>query len=330
MLSNDGVVLFLWTPSKDRKKEYILERLKGEFQKLGIEVFQLDITSSGAFEELERINNYFLSVPFTKKHFVFSLDGDGFELELKMDGLWVDNIQYNVFTYLTKHPEYFQKELAGINSWYISILNCVQGGVGYIEEKYPHLDGIEYMVLPAFQSRYSELAMTERNYDVLLLADYTGDGILTNMLEIFNQNSIHVMIYGEGWKNAGIDRMESVRFMVEEELLFERKLELMGQSKIVLFVHPSPMELADIDIISAIANGAAVFTEDTEEMADLFQDKTEIVLYDIKQREILSDMIQNLLKSTENLERISNEGKSKARQIGDLSCFAEKILERCK
>ncbi len=325
-----GVALFFWTPSRERKKEYILERLGEEFQKHGIETFQLDITSLEAFEELEKINKYFLSIPFDKKHFVFSLDGDGFELPLKMDGLWVDNIQYNVFTYLTKHPECFQQELAGINSWYISIMNCVQSGVGYIEERYPHLDGVEYMVFPALQSRYSELEIAERNCDVLLLADYIDDETLAKMLETFNQNSIHVTIYGEGWKNAGIDQMESVWFLTQEELLFERKLELMGQSKIVLFVHASPMELADIDIISAMASGAVVLTEKNEEMVHLFQDKIEIVLYDIRQQETLIDMICNLLKSTETMERISNKGKSKARQIGDLSCFAEKILERCK
>lgn len=324
-----GVALFLWTPSKERKKEYILERLQEEFQKFGIETFQLDITSSEAFEELAEIDNYFLSVSSDKKRFVFSLDGDGFEMVLKMDGLWVDNIQYNVFTYLTKHPECFRQELAGINSWYISILNCVQSGVGYIEEKYPHLDGAEYIVFPAFQSRYSELKITERNYDVLLLADYTADGLI-NVVEKFNQTSINVIIYGRGWKNTETGRMESIRFIAEEERLFERKLELMGQSKIVLFIHSSPMETADIDIISAMAGGAVVFTEKVKEIADLFEDKNEIMLYDMNQQEELTDMIWELLKCPESLEKISDAGKSKARQIGDLSCFAEKIIERCK
>lgn len=325
-----GVALFLWTPSKERKKEFILEKLEEEFQKLGIETFQLDISSPEAFEELVKLDGYFLSVSSNKKRFVFSLDGDGFEMVLKMDGLWVDNIQYNVFTYLTKHPEYFRQELAGINSWYISILNCVKSGVEYIEEKYPHLDGAEYMVFPAFQGRYSELEITERKYDVLLLTDYTADETVTSILERLNQYHINVAVYGEGWGNAKIDEMEFIHFIVEEDLLFGRKLEFMGRSKIVLFFHLPNMEMADIDVISAMANGAVVFTEKVEEIDELFEDKKEIILYGRNQWERLTDIIWELLKCTENLKKIAGFGKSRAMQCGDLSCFAEKIIERCK
>lgn len=325
-----GVALLLWTPSKERKKEFILGVLEEEFQKLGIETFQLDISSSEAFKELAKIDSYFLSVSSDKKRFVFSLDGDGFEMVLNMDGLWVDNIQYNVFTYLTKHPGCFWQELAGINSWYISILNCVKSGVGYIEENYPHLDGAEYMVFPAFQSKYCELEIIERKYDVLLLTDYTTDGIVTSMIERLNRYHIKVAVYGEGWGSAEIDELEFIHFIAEDDLLFERKLEFMGQSKIVLFFHYIKMEVADIDIISAMANGAVVFTEKAEEMDELFEDGKEIILYDRNQWEELTDMIWKLLECSSKLGRISSDGKSKAKQIGDLSHFAGKIIKCCK
>lgn len=144
-----GVGLFLWMPAIDGKKEYMLQKLQEAFQEIGVEVLLLDISSENAFEKLGEIDKYFSSLPPDKKRFVFSIDGDGFGLTLRMDGLWVDNIQYNVFTYLTRHPREFSRELSGINSWYISILNCCEEGVAYIEENYPHLDGIEYMEFPA-------------------------------------------------------------------------------------------------------------------------------------------------------------------------------------
>lgn len=143
-----GAGLFLWIPTDNGEKERMLGRLMETFRKLGVETFGLDITSDGAFGELEKIDRYFLSLPPDRKRFVFSLDGDGFCLTLRMDGLWVDNVQYNVFTYLTGHPREFQRELAGINSWYISILNSREEGVDFIQEQYPHLDGIEYMEWP--------------------------------------------------------------------------------------------------------------------------------------------------------------------------------------
>lgn len=144
----NGVGLFLWMPSEDGEKERMLGQLQGAFQELGVEILQLNIASEGAFEKLGEIDRYFAAQPPGRKRFVFSIDGDGFGLTLKMDGLWVDNIQYNVFTYLTGHPSQFGQRLAGINSWYISILNSQEEGVAYIEEHYPHLDGIEYMAWP--------------------------------------------------------------------------------------------------------------------------------------------------------------------------------------
>lgn len=325
-----GVALFLWNSSKDRKKEFIVGKVREEFQKLGIETFQLNIASPAVFEELAKIDDYFLSVPSDWKRFVFSLDGDGFKMELKMDGLWVDNIQYNVFTYLTRHPKCFQREIGGINSWYISILNSVRSGVEYIEDKYPHLDGAEYMICPAFQSRYSGLEMAEKNYDILLLADYGSDGIVSGIIDKFNRYHMNAIVFGEGWKRTETDGMEFVHFIPGEGLLFEKKLELMGQSKIVLFFHSAKKEMADIDIISAMANGAVVFTEKVKEIDELFEDKKEIILYDRSQQGQLVDMICGLLKRLENLQKIADAGKSKARRIGDLSCFAEKIIERCK
>lgn len=147
--------LFLWIPTEDGKKEYILERLMEAFRRLGVETFALDITADGAFKELERIDRYFSALPAGSKRFVFSMDGDGFCLTLRMDGLWVDNVQYNVFTYLTGHPREYQRELSGINSWYISVLNSREEGVDFIREAYPHLDGIEYMAFPAVSDKNS-------------------------------------------------------------------------------------------------------------------------------------------------------------------------------
>lgn len=144
-----GAGLFLWIPTGDGKKERMLGKLMEAFRALGLETFGLDITSDGAFGELERIDRYFSSLPPDRKRFVFSIDGDGFCLTLRMDGLWVDNVRYNVFTYLTGHPREFQGELAGINSWYISILNSREEGVDFIQEHYPHLDGIEHMEWPS-------------------------------------------------------------------------------------------------------------------------------------------------------------------------------------
>lgn len=325
-----GVALFLWTPSKDRKKEFILTRMREAFQTLGIETFQLDITSCNAFEELEKIDAYFQSMSSDKKRFVFSLDGDGFGLTLKMDGLWVDNIQYNVFTYLTKHPKCFEKELDGINSWYISILNCVEEGVDYIEKKYPHLDGMEYMVFPAFEGGCSNLTVSDRNCDVLLIADGNCSEMLRCLLENFSRKQRNVIIYGTGWEGTEVGHMENVQVITGKEQHFETKLELMGKSKVVLFFQMSVMEMADTDIISAIANGAVVFAQQTQEMATLFQDKKEMIFYHLKQQEKLCNEISNLLQNTESLQKIADAGKRKARQIGNLSCFAKKILDRCK
>ncbi len=146
-----GVGLFLWMPSEDGEKERMLGQLQEAFHELGVETLQLNIASEGAFERLGEMDEYFAAQPLGRKRFVFSMDGDGFGLTLKMDGLWVDNVQYNVFTYLTGHPGQFQRQLDGINSWYISILNSREEGVAYIEERYPHLDGIEYMAWPLEQ-----------------------------------------------------------------------------------------------------------------------------------------------------------------------------------
>lgn len=153
-----GVGLFLWMPSEDGEKERMLGQLQGAFLELGVETLQLDIASEGAFEKLDEIEKYLASQPPDRKRFVFSIDGDGFGLTLKMDGLWVDNIQYNVFTYLTGHPRQFRQQLGGINSWYISILNSQEDGVAYIEEHYPHLDGIEYMEWPLDQGQMLQFA----------------------------------------------------------------------------------------------------------------------------------------------------------------------------
>lgn len=153
-----GVGLFLWMPSEDGQKEKMLEQLQEAFRKLGVETLQLDITSEGAFEKLWEMNEYFVAQPSDRKRFVFSIDGDGFGLTLKMDGLWVDNIQYNVFTYLTEHPRQFRQQLGGIHSWYISILNSQEEGVAYIQEHYPHLDGIEYLAWPREQGEMIKFA----------------------------------------------------------------------------------------------------------------------------------------------------------------------------
>lgn len=143
-----GVGLFLWMPSVDGEKERMLQRLQDTFQRLGVETFSLDLSSQEDFAVLETINDHMMSQPPGTKRFVFSFDGDGFGLTLRMEGLWVDNVQYNVFTYLRGHPREFAEELKGVNSWYISVLNSREDGAAYIEERYPHLDGAEYMEFP--------------------------------------------------------------------------------------------------------------------------------------------------------------------------------------
>ena len=322
-----GVGLFLYTPTVDGRKEYILNRMLKAFQSAGIEVFCLDISSTDAFEKLGQIDQYFLSVPFDRKHFVFSMDADGFGLTLKMDGLWVDNIQYNVFTYLTRHPRFFNEGLGGINSWYISVLNSCKDGVTYIEKQYPHLDGIEYMLFPAFLGQSSEIEFCEKEDEVLLIADDEPDTGVRECIKQLVEKGISVTLYGKGWNQAGHGGL--LRSIPETMQNYEEKLNLMGRKKIVLFWHKSE-NMIDIDCISAMANGAMVITEDIEELSDTFSKWQDIVLFEKGKREVLPDQLEKLWKEPEVMERIALAGRKKARQLGNVSCFVKKILDRCK
>lgn len=324
-----GVGLFLYTPTVDGRKEYILNRMLKVFQSAGIEVFCLDISSTDAFEKLGQIDQYFLSVPFDRKHFVFSMDADGFGLTLKMDGLWVDNIQYNVFTYLTRHPRFFQEELDGINSWYISVLNSCRGGVAYIEEQYPHLDGIEYMLFPAFLGQNSELSFFEKEDEVLFVADNESNTGVQECIKRLVERKLPVTLYGRDWDSIVAEYDGLVQSVPEAVQSYERKLDLMGKKKVVLFWHKN-YEAADIDSISAMANGALVVTEKILELSEVFSDGQEVVFFERLQKEKLPDQLEKLWKEPTVMESIAVTGRDKARQLGDVSSFVSKILDRCK
>lgn len=324
-----GVGLFLYTPSTDGRKESILNVMMRAFQKAGIEVFCLDITGTDAFERLGQIDQYFLSVPFDRKHFVFSMDADGFGLTLKMDGLWVDNIQYNVFTYLTKHPRFFQEELAGINSWYISVLNSCRDGVTYIEKQYPHLDGIEYMLFPTFLGQHSELSFSEKEDEVLFIADDEPNTGVRECIGQLVQRKIPVTLYGRGWDSIASEYDGLVQSIPEAVQSYEMKLSLMGKKKVVLFWYKD-YEVAGIDSISAMANGALVVTEKIPELSEVFLDGQEVVFFERLQKEKLPDQLEKLWKEPTVMESIAVTGRDKARQLGDMSCFVSKILDRCK
>lgn len=325
-----GIALFLEKVTKEKKKEYILEKISTKMQEHGIEILHLDMSAPDLFEQLNEKNSYMRTIPYTEKHIVFSLDGDGFCLNLLMDGRWVDNVPYNIFTYLTKHPGCFEEELSGVNSWYISVLNSMHSGVSYIENTYPHLDGAEYMVFPAFMGKHCDAEWKERGNDILLIADYSGEESLISSIREWSRNAVHVVIYGEGWQNTSVPDMEYIHVLPEEEQVYENKLELMGQSKITVFCHTAPEELSDVDVISAMANGSVVFTEENADFAELFQRNTEIMLYRADDRKQLTRQTALLLQNEREWQEVSAKAKSKAREIGDLSCFVNAILERCK
>lgn len=323
----NGVALFLLEPDKEKKKEYIILKIREMFQNYGLEVFQMDLALPDAFDRLAKIDEYFLSIPFDKKHIVFSVDGDGFGLSLKMDGLWVDNIAYNVFTYLTKHPQFFQERLSGINSWYISILNSVRSGVSYIEKMYPHLDGTEEMIFPCFMGRNSENSMDDREYDILFIADFSEESE-TFLKELEKQN-ISTVVYGNRWDSAYRKQKECIRILEEQKRVYDNKLDFMGQSKVTVFFHGSEDRNVDIDVISAMANGSFTVTEEREEFREIFT-KDELLLYQPEQWQEMVQQIFGLLKNIDQLKKNQKSGKDKARKFGDLSSFVEKILNRCK
>lgn len=87
----------------------------------------------------------------------------------------MDYLQYNVFSYFTKHPRHFEKRISCINSWNISLLCNSADGVEYVEKIFPHLDGTEQLVFPYFLGKYAEMPISERIYDLLFVADATKE-----------------------------------------------------------------------------------------------------------------------------------------------------------
>lgn len=309
----EGIGLFLYEPTKDQKKEYIAEVLRQEFCMLDIETKQLNLEEENVFQKLSEIDVLFQSIPFDKKHFVFSMDGDGFFLTLKMDGLWVDNVTYNIFSYLNKHPSAYPQELSGINSWYISLLTTTEEGVHYIKENYPHLDGTKQLFFPAFRGQTKALAPSKREYDIFIInkhSPYAQE--ICSLKNCWKSKGYSVLTYDCNTHN------------------FKEKLEFMGNSRITIFFHGSETEYADMEILSAMINGSVVITEETEEFGQSMNPEEELLFYIPEEFSVLPDTVISILANEEKLKRIAKAGEKKAEKLGNVTEFAKKILKLCK
>lgn len=307
----DGIGLFIVSPNGDTKKEYILSILQDAFAELHIETCYIDLSQTDALESLTKYFDYMLSIPADKKHFIFSLDGDGFEISVHSGGFLIDYVPYNVFSYLTMHPKYLDNKLKNINSWVITLFTSTQNEVSYIEQNYPHLDGTESMIFPAFPGINSELSVSERFYDIMLITDSTECPFYTKLLNELKCSGYSLCISS----------------VVEP---FPEKLNHMGNSKITIFIHNSTQNNIDTDIISALANGSAVFTEWSSNLTHLFKEGEEIFLYHREDTPLMLNKISSLLEQPEYLSEKITKSQAKAKKSGSIHTFAQNILKRCK
>lgn len=146
----------------------------------------------------------------------------------------------------------------------------------------------------------------------------------TLLIQLARQN-VPLTLCGNGWRKSPLSNFAQIR--VIDDISFWETFALFRRTKISLNLLPEFKGGAHDRIYSAILNHSLCLTDATPLLKQQFENEKEILFYDFKDRNSLSEQIFQLLTSPNRLAELSQNGYFKAKKDHSWQARAVRLLD---
>ena len=137
-----------------------------------------------------------------------------------------------------------------------------------------------------------------------------------------------VHIFGSGWENFTSENENNL--IVHGSVDFDKSLELMADSKIVLNNMPLFANGSHERVFSIMSSGSVCLTDSNPYLKENFKHGEDIFYFDWLNIDDLPNLIENILNKDYDVDRIINNGRNKALSEHTWAERVKEILEYCK
>ena len=241
-------------------------------------------------------------------------------LEPEMDGKEERNIDVLFMgTYMPSNQIYEQ-----INSFDKPLSNEMKGIAEILMEN-THLTQEQALLKQQESSEFWQNTMNirDRLYAYFLADVYVKAHYREKMIEAALKSGRKVIIYGEQWnlyENTGVKNLE-----IHKMVAFGQTPEVMRRAKICLNIMPWFKAGIHDRVFTAMNAGAAVLTDNSRMLKEEFEEKKDILIYDLNRMEQIPGQISYALENEKWLENLAQNGRKKVIERHSLEKRAEQL-----
>lgn len=141
-------------------------------------------------------------------------------------------------------------------------------------------------------------------------------------------SGIPVHLFGNGWDLLKCKNPQNL--IIHGSTSSSGCHEAIADSKISLNVMPWFKEGCHDRVFNSISNGSVCLTDHSKYLDIYFKDRYNITFFDLKKIDELPSIVESLLNSPEELQKIADNAVSKANSLMTWNIFVAKILVLCK
>lgn len=160
------------------------------------------------------------------------------------------------------------------------------------------------------QIKMSDAEFAEIMSDLVYIDEYVRSYYRDRVIRTLGEANIPVEIYGNGWENFDGNCYESIQ--IHESVSYQKSLELMGQSKMVLNVMPWFKEGSHERVFTTMLNGALCITDKSKYLEQILTDEQNVLFYDLHTIEKLPALIRQYLEDNDKGKKVALNGKQEA------------------
>ena len=146
------------------------------------------------------------------------------------------------------------------------------------------------------------------------------------LIRAFSDAGLNLEIYGDYWDDEGEVYAEGIR--LHERISARDCNALMAKAKFALNAMPWFRDGSHERVFNAMCNGAIPVTDDSVYFREIFHDGKEVLFYDRKNPEAVTERIRYLLAHPEEAVRIAENGKQYAEKHGTWEVRLQEILQK--
>lgn len=179
----------------------------------------------------------------------------------------------------------------------------------------------------AYQLLDSDSAVADIMPKLLWLDEYVRYTRRALMIRAALKSGYDVHVFGNGWENFGENMGKNL--IVHENVDYEKSLDIMADSRIVLNNMPLFADGSHERIFSILASGSICLTDANPYLEENFIDKEDIFYYKWNDIAKLPELVKEILTGQFDVDRIIENGRKKAQEKHMWLNRAKEILDYC-